>query len=547
MMPANSGGASRATRLLRRVSARQRIVLIGRRWHVFALALAGAYGLAFLSSRLLALLPNRFPLPTLLAVPLVALLVAVLVARRPRATDVAHLVDAHASTHDLFLTRVLLDTACGEFKPIVVEQAEERARTVEPRRVVPFRWQRKAGETLAAMAALLLAILFLPQFDPFGKEKKRAHVAQLRRELEETKKATELRLALVEKSNPTAKTSEEVTQAVEALKLTFNTMKPREQKANLQRLTEAQKNLGDLWKKLSEDRLQNSFEQDRQLQRLGAGKGQQIERWKAALQRGDTSELRKELDDIKQKAAELQQAPDSAEKREKEQQLRQQLKTVADFLANNASSKALQQSTQRALDQLALGQNPELSKEATEALQKSLEAMGMDLEAAGQAVRDLQQLEQALKAAQLGRLANQRSPLDGENCGGCQNMGDYADFFKKLMEGAEQVQPGGGMGDYGIGEGGVAPEKDSVKTDFTPERSKSALHAGKILLQWKTQEVSDPGKARELYRQRIEAVKQGVSEAILQERVPPGYHDAIKRYFDTLSESRAAGQPPPKP
>jgi hypothetical protein len=32
----------------------------------------------------------------------------------------------------------------------------------------------------------------------------------------------------------------------------------------------------------------------------------------------------------------------------------------------------------------------------------------------------------------------------------------------------------------------------------------------------------------------VREVKQGVSEAIQQEQVPPGYHDAIKKYFDTL-------------
>jgi len=405
MMPANRGAAPRAARLLRRVSARWRLVVLGRRCHLFVLALAGVYALLLLSSRLLALLPARFAPPTLLVVPLAALLLAVLLSRRPRPTEVARLVDAHASTHDLFLTRVLLDSAFGDFKPIVLTQAEERAASIQPSRVVPFRWQRKAAEAAGAMALLLLGILVLPQLDPFGRGKHREHVAQLRRELEETKKAAELRLALVEKSNPTAKTSEEVAQAIEALKLAFNAMRPQDPKANLQRLTEAQKSLGELWKKRSEDRLENAFEQARQLQRVGAGQGQKIERWQAALQRGDTSELRKELDDIKQKARELQEAPDSAEKREKEQQLRQQLKGVADFLADNASSRALGQSTQRALDQLALGQNPELGKEAMEALQQSLDLMGFDLEAVGQAIRDLQQLEQGLKAAQLARLA----------------------------------------------------------------------------------------------------------------------------------------------
>ncbi len=90
----------------------------------------------------------------------------------------------------------------------------------------------------------------------------------------------------------------------------------------------------------------------------------------------------------------------------------------------------------------------------------------------------------------------------------------------------------------GIGEGGKAPEKDDEKTDFQSERSRSAFKAGKILLQWKTRELSDPGAAREAYEQQVEAVKQGVSEAILQEQVPPGYHEGIRRYFDALGETR---------
>jgi hypothetical protein len=33
-------------------------------------------------------------------------------------------------------------------------------------------------------------------------------------------------------------------------------------------------------------------------------------------------------------------------------------------------------------------------------------------------------------------------------------------------------------------------------------------------------------------------VKQGVSEAIRNERVPPGYHGAIQKYFDNLPEKK---------
>ena len=32
----------------------------------------------------------------------------------------------------------------------------------------------------------------------------------------------------------------------------------------------------------------------------------------------------------------------------------------------------------------------------------------------------------------------------------------------------------------------------------------------------------------------IGTIKQGISEAITQEQVPPGYHEAIRGYFDSL-------------
>jgi hypothetical protein len=36
----------------------------------------------------------------------------------------------------------------------------------------------------------------------------------------------------------------------------------------------------------------------------------------------------------------------------------------------------------------------------------------------------------------------------------------------------------------------------------------------------------------------LQQVKQGATEAILQERVPPGYHSGIRKYFDELSRPK---------
>ena len=118
-------------------------------------------------------------------------------------------------------------------------------------------------------------------------------------------------------------------------------------------------------------------------------------------------------------------------------------------------------------------------------------------------------------------------------------MGDYAALYARLMAAGAGAGAGAGMGGPGIGEGGVAPEDETTKSDFKSEQSKSALTAGKILLQWKTQGMSDAGAAQQNYMEKVAAVKQGASEAVLQEQVPPGYHQAISKYFDTIGEGLA--------
>jgi hypothetical protein len=125
--------------------------------------------------------------------------------------------------------------------------------------------------------------------------------------------------------------------------------------------------------------------------------------------------------------------------------------------------------------------------------------------------------------------------LDGEACEGCQSMADYAKLYEQLL--AQMGGIGPGMGDQGIGEGGKAPEDDTVDSGFKTERTKTTITAGKVLLSLKTRGVGEKGDAKTSYRDAVKAVKQGVSEAILTEQIPPGYHDGIRNYFDSIRES----------
>jgi len=530
-----------ASRVIRTLAQRQRCVAVARAAYVFFLALAGAYAAALLASRLLGVIPDYFDPATLLAVPGGALVLGIVFHRRPTTHGVARLLDERTRANDLFLTATLVGTAAGDFTSIVLDQAEERAAKVSPARVLPFGWSPRMFHAAGALAALLAGILWLPRLDPFGREKGRQQAAQQRRLLAESQKATKLRLALLKKSNPNAKISDETKRAIDDLKKTFNTMKPTDKRGNFKRLTEVQKDLGTLWRHRSEKQLEKAFSRSSESQRFGSGKGQKAERWKRRLKRGDASEIKKEIQDIQKKAAQLQKTADPAERRKLERQMQSQLSDLADFLADNASSKSLQDSVQRALEQLSMCKKGKLSKEAIQALQQSLDLAKLESDAVAQAIRDLQSLEGGLRTAQLAKQLNELKALDGKGCGGCKDVGDYEDFYRKLMGGAcegEGKKIGQGMGKKGTGKGGEAPEKPEEQTDFKSERSRSAYTSGKILLQWKTHGLSEAGTIRENYQRQVETVKEGVGEAILQEQVPPGYHDAIKKYFDSLKEAQ---------
>jgi hypothetical protein len=518
--------------LLRQVFLRLQLVAVARRFQRAAWIAAGGFFVILLLSRLLAVIPNYFEPVTLLTVPAVALLAAVVWWRRPKATTTARAIDAQAQTKDLFLTVAMIEQSSGVYQPIVVQQAEEKAKTIRPHQVVPFRWHKGAGQLAGAMAVLWLAVLFLPQLDPFGKDKERQKAEERRTRLDETRKATALRAALLEKKEAVER-SERVEKALQALEKTFKEAKPGERAANLQKLAEHQKELGALWRALNEDKLKSPSMEGAQ----GFGKidPQKLAQWREDLKKGDLSNIQKELEQLKQQLQQLAKMPDSAEKRKLEEQTRQQLASLADTLGKELNSPALRDALARALEQLDASKLKDLAKQATDGACESLGLSQKELEALAQALKNLQSVEEALKALAHAKKLADLQQLDCQKSGQCKGMSDYAALYAQLCGLGAGSGTGQGMGGPGQGEGGKAPEDDTLATAYKPEKSPTTLQAGKLLMQWKTRGVSDPGKADENFATSLRAVRQGVSEAIVQEQVPPGYHDSIKKYFDTLN------------
>ena len=515
-------------RLLRQTSTRQFLLAFARRFRQAELVCCAAFLALLLASRLLALIPDRFPLISLAAIPAVALVGAALFARRPSVGDTARLIDTRTGSKELFLTATLSGHAPGEFAPIVAAQAEQRATELQAAHIVPFRWWCGARDLAAALLVLGAGVHFLPQLDPLKKHEQRQKIADEERKLIETQKATAMRSEQL--AAEAGRESEQVRRALDALDQTLKEARPKENEATLQRLAEAQKDLGEMWRKVngSLPRL------DQAAQNFGAADPKKIEQWREDLKKGDVTNLKREFAELRDTVRKLETMPDTAEKRALREQLMQRLNEMAQAMKQELNSPQMAAALQRALDQLDMSKRSQLAREATQGALDSLQLSEKELDQLAQALKDGKALEDALKQLQMAKQLAGQGKLDGGDFQGTVSTEDYEKLFREKMAGLGPTQPGSDGTGPGIGDGSKRPEDDSVKSDFKSEKSPTKLAGGKLLLEWKTKEVGDTGARAEEYRDALAKVKQGVSEAIQQEQAPPGYHEAIKKYFDSL-------------
>ena len=522
--------------LLDRVGTRAHAVAIARLWQRTTLAAAGVALLAVLAARLLALVPGKILIPALWGLGLVPIAVAAACARRPARSKVARLIDARTGSKDLFLTAAMSADATAEFQPLVATRADERAAEIRAAGVVPFAWQRGLRDALFAGAIVAAALAWLPHLDPLKRQAARERISEREQRLVETKKATEVRREeLVQKKNVDAS---EVKDALARLEKTFQQAKPATREDSLKELSAEQKELGELWRKSNDPELRAALEQG--AQNFGQTDPKKLDEWREELARGDASALRKELSEIQEQLRKLADQPDSAEKRALQEQLAKRLQDAAQAMKQMANAPQLNEALQRALEQMDLSKLAGISKEAAQAAMDSLALSQEELDQLTQSLKDGKQLEAALKNLQMARQLAGEGKLDGEEGKDLKGMDAYAALFSGKMEGRSSsagLSEQSGMGE-GQGTGAKRPEDDSVRTGFKPEKSQSQITGGKMLLEWKTKEVGETGARTEDYQAALRNVQQGVAEAIQQEQVPPGYHDTIKRYFDSLPEKK---------
>lgn len=525
----------RSVTLLRRVALRLRLASIGRRFVLVLLVLCALYAAVLLVSRLTGVIPFDYALALIAGLPVVAALLSLAWHRRPTVVDAARRVDQYRGTKDLFLTTALLQSSAGEYQPLVMRDAEARAKSISPSDVVPFQWARRAAHAAVAVGLLVAGVFLLPQFDPFGSVVAAQQVEEQKRELLESRKATQHRAAELKKDEDhEGENSEEVARAIEGLKVSLNKMKASQPQQNMKILADRQKQMGNQWQKISAEKLKELLKQTNSAQQFGGASNDKLEKWTRELQEGSTESLEKEIDELREEIQQLMATKDPVKRAEMQQRIKKRLSDLEEFASEKANSQPLAAALKRAMKQMETAKSGEkqgLSTEALEAASESLNLSKLELQEIAQSAKDLKSLEEALKVIQMAKQLNDKEGLDGEACENCSTLEDYAELYAQM---AEQYGFGPGMGNRGQGEGGVAPEDETVDTGFKMERSKSPVVKGKVLLSLKTKGLSDSGDAVKQYREALTDVKQGVSEAIEQEQVPPGYHESIKSYFDSI-------------
>jgi hypothetical protein len=316
---------------------------------------------------------------------------------------------------------------------------------------------------------------------------------------------------------------------------------PKSRQANAKALMGAQKAVAGEWRKISSEKLSDLFSKSSTAsQQMGGSSAAMSKKWLENLQAGSTESLKKELSAVQRDLEELAKSQDPGKRAELTQKLRERMDTLSQF-AEESGSKTLAAALKRTQEQMRMAakaaagdpQDPAV-EEALKAAAESAKLADKELEQIAQSAKDLKALEQALSVLQMAKSLNNKDLLDGKKTEGMQSMAEYEAMYAKMMKDA--------MPDEGFGDGGQREENDSKKSKFKTELSKSQISKGKVLLTIKTKGMGEHADVKEQYRSAVRDVKQGLSEAILREEIPPGYHEGIKGYFDSIEETPAAGK-----
>lgn len=201
--------------------------------------------------------------------------------------------------------------------------------------------------------------------------------------------------------------------------------------------------------------------------------------------------------------------------------LHHELERLADAVAGSAAEPGLR----AALDHLARCAEPALAQTAREALAEQLEVSALELQALAQQRRDATALREALRTLTLARR------LDGLGARPSDPSPSLAEYHRRYEEALARRTAATGGGDDGADLPWRTSDSLPGQTAADPERSPTALGAGRLLMDRTAPGSGERGTVHEDYRHAADTVRQAVAAALERERLPPGQEAAVRRYF----------------
>ena len=536
--------------------------------------------ITILIARMTGLIPDLFQLQFLLVPVSLSFLVAFFIPSKVKTTDAARKVDSYAKSDDLFLTCSTLKTAAGDFKSLLYGQADAKAEKMAAAQITEINWQKPLTAFITLSILYFLFSLYLPQLDPFGKEEQRAKIEQKRKVMQEEKKQTENRLAVLKKQEALPKNSEDIKAELTQI---FKDMKKMPPPENVKKLRDERRKIAKAWSDKNRDLQSEKKSQQMKSQRFGA-MSDEMKKIGQDLKSGDTMPAQSKLKKLANELREASNLDDIGERQKKIADLKQQMDDLKDSLSENMGADSVKAAIDRAMRQMdgmddeskeALmdaAQSMELSQRELNRLQKLMDEMD-DLQELMQTAQNAEQYSQNQQSGQKSGQGEtpeyesfedyqeyfdqQQSEMedcetcqasgqcqacngtgkdkDGNECSECQGNGNCSDCNGTGQCNSSSQSAGGrgqGRGSGRPGSGGGYPgENENTETAQKREQSKSKNQAGRILMQWKTKGVSESGQVTVEYKEALKQVKAGVDEAIAKEKIPPGYHEVIKKYF----------------
>ncbi len=567
-----------AERLTQRVVARLRIAEYCFTFSSTMCWLVAACLVALLIRRLCGVGSDWFTADALAVLPVFAVLIAFRAGHKPTIVEAARKIDTTCGANDLFLTLVQLRSCGGAYQVVVSNQAEKLSVGIRSSQIVPWNWRRSAVRLAGGAVVLVLAVQFVPQFDPFGMVKSADTFVAVRRDLEESRRATSIRAAELSARRESTALVDGSDEFLTELAVELRRLTDYRSAVSLQELESRQRLVEARWREARNDQGVARLLEYAQVNQFLGPTDNGSRKWVEDMAEGQMDSLDEAFATLQDEFSELASSADEVDRQGLERHVRQQVAELQRFSGNQLESKFAETAMQRAMSQLdSMRLDSGLKSEAATAARESIELAQQEMHQIAQNAKDVALLEDALNAIQSAKqLVQSDSGKTSQSDGS--RIQKFVDKYAKLEDengdadaGNDQRRENEGMPNSpgqqlastdgqseskGEGKSGVASEgksagrstnsssgqattgeNDRAETVFRDARESLRLEETRRLLAMRRQGLSEVGEVSDEYRELVRSLQRRVLTVIEVEEIPPGYVSGIRRYFDSLEQT----------